>query len=340
MTVMKKEHARLLLFLLLSFSVLGGILAYTVTDDTIEAVRGISALSIFLIVFIWCIDYLSDSAALWVLAKTSSTGRLPYRAALKLTGLRVFFNTATPFYSGGTPALIYSLRKYDISYGEGTSISILKILGITFWYFSFSAVSAIVLIIQSFHTGSYVYIGIGFIVLAAGAVYVMMFLACSFPKPLIIMVRVLSAAGKRFRRGSSHKLRKRLLHEAFLTRKCFKAFFSKNRGVFFLAMFFSFAAAAAQVYLLVLIFQSLGVEDLFFHILIRSSLLLFLIRFMPTPGGAGFGEGLYIVLYTGIAPMHLLGVAVLIWRLFLNISKAGIGAVVFSVASSKHNNRP
>lgn len=332
---MKKEHTRLLLFLLLSFTALGVVLALTVTDETFTAVRAMSISSILLMVLVWCIDYIADSAALWSLAEASAKGRVSFRRALMLTGLRTFFNTTTPFYSGGAPAVVYSLRKDGLSYGEGTSVSIVKILSITFWYFLFSACSAFIMIIQALHTGTYVYIGIGIIVLAAGGVYVLLFLSCISPKPLIVMVHLAARVGRRFLKFSSHRLERRMLHEAYIVRTCTKSFFLRNRGLFLLNMFFSFLTASAQVYLLVLIFQSLGLgRELFLDMLIRSSVLLFLIRFMPTPGGAGFGEGLYVVLFSGIAPLHLLGVAVLIWRLFLNISKAGIGAVVFSYTSS------
>ena len=61
---------------------------------------------------------------------------------------------------------------------------------------------------------------------------------------------------------------------------------------------------------------------------VLSTLLLFLLSFMPTPGASGLGEILFVVLFDQAVSNHVLGLGVIMWRFFFNYSGAMIGAVV------------
>jgi glycosyltransferase 2 family protein len=57
-----------------------------------------------------------------------------------------------------------------------------------------------------------------------------------------------------------------------------------------------------------------------------SAMLIFLISFMPTPGASGLGEVLFIALFSGTVKVELVGVAVVLWRIFYQYLSAGLGA--------------
>lgn len=328
---MRKEHQRLVISLLISTLIFTVLLVRTVTPETVEAVRSMHAANLLLILFVWLIDYTSDSVSIWLLSKESSTGSISLRAAWGLTGLRNFFNVTTPFNSGGTPAVVYALGKHDIPYGEGLSISLVRMFGISAWYFLFSLISAVMLFSRALHTNSVIFLGIGVFVLLAALVYILIFLSCIQAKPLIVMSKGIYLIGKKTRFFKADQVRRRILHEAFTVRRSIKAYFSRKKTLFLLAMGANCLAAAAQITLMVIILYALGIsQEQTIDLFIRSSLLIFLMRFMPSPGGIGFAEGLYILLFADVVPIHMLGAAVLIWRVFLNYSKAAVGAVVFS----------
>ncbi len=333
---MKKEHRRLILFFLLSAAVLGFVMQRTFTAETVSAVTGMSGSALLLIFFIWIIDYFSDSSALWFLAKESPEGTLSLWSSFLISGLRAFFNSTTPFNSGGMPAVVYALGKHGIPYGEGISISLVKLLGVSAWYFFFSFISTVMLFSRSLHTQSMLFLTIGILVLLAAAFYIFMFISLIHAKPLIIISGLIDSAGRRTRLIKKEHTRKKILHEAYIARRSIKEYFTRKKGLFLLAMCANFTAAASQIMLMVIILHALGIgSENFIDLFIRSSLLIFLIRFMPTPGGAGLGEGLYLLLFADIVPLHLLGAAVVIWRFFLTYTKAGIGAAAFSAVYSR-----
>ena len=75
------------------------------------------------------------------------------------------------------------------------------------------------------------------------------------------------------------------------------------------------------------VFYVLGATIPFLHGVASIALLLFLIVFMPTPGSAGLGEAIFMLLFRGFVPSYMLGVAVLIWRVYFQYLSSAIGAI-------------
>ena len=74
-----------------------------------------------------------------------------------------------------------------------------------------------------------------------------------------------------------------------------------------------------------MILKGLGIDVNYFHVFFLQVLLILFTFFFPTPGGTGAVEGGFAVLFTTIAPRHILGVYTLIWRFFTSYLSAITG---------------
>ena len=85
-------------------------------------------------------------------------------------------------------------------------------------------------------------------------------------------------------------------------------------------------AFVADYFLALLILWGFGFQPPLVRALAVQFLMKPLIYFAPTPGGAGIWEFTYLGFFSLFMPQHLIGVAVLIWRLLVTYlpSVAGI----------------
>ncbi len=317
---------RLILFLALSAISIGLILHFTVNDQTRKALADLDIIYLIALIGLWLLSLTMDASAIVLL--TRGTGeRLKLWTAFKITTLRIFFNVVTPFSFGGQPFVIYTLSKEGIPGGKGSSIVITKML-ILSAFIQLGAISAFIFFhdyisnIPELNTVFFV-TGILFITLILAG-----FVAFLNPRFLIKLVTNAEKILLRFRLLKSEKsFRKRIIHEACLARRSFKRYFSKQLGCFIAGFLCSGFMYSAEVLMLLIILRGLGVTVGFIEGITLSALLLFLLSFMPTPGSAGLGEGIFVVIFAGTVPKYLLGIAVILWRFFYHYLSAILGAI-------------
>jgi uncharacterized protein (TIRG00374 family) len=124
--------------------------------------------------------------------------------------------------------------------------------------------------------------------------------------------------------------RSKALRDAVLMRRTFRRYFGAHAGAFVAGILSNGVLYFAQVVLLWAVFAALGAPIPFLRGVASIALLLFLIVFMPTPGSAGLGEAVFLLLFRGVVPTYILGVAVLIWRVYFQYLSSAIGALFSS----------
>ncbi|HUZ18168.1 MAG TPA: flippase-like domain-containing protein, partial [Spirochaetia bacterium] len=154
-----------------------------------------------------------------------------------------------------------------------------------------------------------------------------------------LVIRLFSAMGKLFYRmkliKNKGRFRRQLVYEANLARNSFKRYFGRHIIPFILGTLTIGIMYFVEVITLWIIFIGLGVRLPFATGITLGALFLFLLPFLPTPGAAGLGEAFFVVLFAGLVPYYLLGVAVLLWRFFYNYLTAFAGALFSSRHFSK-----
>ena len=87
---------------------------------------------------------------------------------------------------------------------------------------------------------------------------------------------------------------------------------------------------AGELSLLWVIFSGLGYRMPLAEGLAMSALFYLTLSYLPTPGSSGLGEGVFVAIFAGRIPSHVLGIAVLLWRLFYSYAGSTVGAVIAS----------
>jgi glycosyltransferase 2 family protein len=315
-----------LIFAGLSAASIGLILAFTANRDTLAAVAGIRLSALAGLAAAWLFILSADAAALWLFVRGAG-GRVRLGSAFRCVAVRTFFNAVTPFSAGGQPMLVYALSREGVSSGRSSTAAGAKIItfaavnqlgAATAFLFFHDTLSGIPAVNAAFLTA-------GILFLAGMGVLLFLLLR---PDVLIPFAASLARFLHRVKLiGEVRELHDKIIREARRARASFRAYFGPAFGFFAAGSLANGLVYAGQVLLLWATLRTLGVGVRLTEGLTLSALLLFLLTLMPTPGNAGLGEAVFVFIFAGSVPAHLLGVAVVLWRLFSRYLTAALGAL-------------
>jgi uncharacterized protein (TIRG00374 family) len=109
----------------------------------------------------------------------------------------------------------------------------------------------------------------------------------------------------------------RLFHEIDQFSKIFWTYIRERKLVMLRATVWILAAFLADYFMALSILWGFGFRPSFVRALAVQFLMRPIIFIAPTPGGAGIWEFTYLGFYSLFMPQHLIGVAVLMWRLLI-----------------------
>ncbi|MBN2736725.1 MAG: flippase-like domain-containing protein [Spirochaetales bacterium] len=324
---LSKSIKGLILFLILSSLSIAAVLYFTVDSQTFDALTGIRPIYIIFCLVFWFIGIAADAAGLLFLVKGSDE-KIRIIDSFKLSFARLFFNLITPFTFGGQPVVIYILKKIGVPSGKGSSIVVTRLLALTF----FSVLGAIFSLlflgnrITSQPTLQLTLILSGIMVTALYAVALIGLLYPPFMKQIF---KLLHSFFIKFRIGKKpDQFLESAFQEIHHARTSFQNYFKKHLSSFSGGIICAGILHLMQVFILMSVIQGLGINIEFVEAFSLCSILFFLISFMPTPGSSGLGEGLFIILFAGKIPSYLIGITIILWRIFFQYLTALIGAVI------------
>lgn len=323
---LKHYQRGLIAFIIISSITSAVILFITFDAQTWESLKDFNPIFALLLVGIAAFEFTSDSLSLKFFARAAGED-LSIGRAYELSSIKIFFNVISPFSFGGQPAIIYAMRKQNIPIGKATSITMAKLLFFSVWGVAI-ALAAFGILAKNINEST-VFIFIMVIAFINIVVIILSFYAFFHPRLLFLFLNILDRLihilhlDKHF-----PDFRRESAHEAWLSRKIFSHYLFGGDVNARLGIFFALLQEIFLSLLMFFILRGFGVEMQTLQGMSRSVLLFFLMWFMPTPGGAGIGEGIFFVLFAGLAPMNLLGISVVIWRVFFQYIKAIIGGVL------------
>ncbi|MDR3353822.1 MAG: flippase-like domain-containing protein [Synergistaceae bacterium] len=317
------------IFLLLSAAMSGALLYLTVDNSSLKFFAGANKLGLALSALLVAVMWLLDAAKLSALTRAAGES-ISYCLSLELVWLNYFGSAITPMQSGGGPFQMYLLYKNNVSVGKSFAITLIRtilsmlILGLSI---PFS------LLIQQ-DLPELGWLMRGFIV------YVMLFIMAawlgfvlSLFRPRIIkrwfgiLIMILNRLGV-LNRGRVRKIIKNASREIDSYNQILRGFLTTGRRYFLLA--FAFALAHMIVYLSIMpcLIWSLGFQVEFFHCVIMQALFLFMLYFVPTPGGSGAAEGGAALVFGVFAPRSVAGVLGIGWRFLTEYTGILLGGLV------------
>ncbi len=314
-------------FILITVFSVGLILYFTFSEDTVSAVKNLEPGDILILLILWFAVLSFDGLAIYLMAAASGE-KVRLSAGLGTSAFKYFFNMITPVGLGGAPSMIYYLTKEGVPPGKSSSAILTKImmnaalilLGAQFAFAeNFSLFREQRIIFTVFVITSIVQAGF---ILSI----IMIILLPHY------LIGIITKAGNylsryRFFRKAAN-IRKFLVLEASAARRSFRYYFKHHIILFLCAVCANGISYISSLTIMFFVLRSFGITVAFPLALSFGALLIFIIGFLPTPGGSGLAETLFVLFLSNAAPVYILGVAVILWRFFLYYLSAGIGLVI------------
>ena len=306
-----------------------GVLFLSIDSATFEilryANRSLLLFALFLVVVCWCLDALK----LMMLARAAGE-RLTFKQVLPATWINYFGSAITPMQSGGGPFQVYLLYKNGVCVGKAVAITLVRTI---------QAIMLLVLIVPFAIIKEPEFLHRHY-VMKWFVLYIMLFVAAAALFIVVSVVRpgwikyLSSGSLVKFRRSGIMKPRllirmaRRINVEIDAYSANIRQFFSAGKFWFLLSTVIAIVYLFTYLSIMPLLILAVGFQVEFFQCILVEALLLFLLYFVPTPGGSGAAEGGAAVVLAIFLPWNLAGILAVAWRVVTEYTGVALGAVV------------
>lgn len=322
----KKKKWLNILFLFINIGVVAGILAYQFSSEDVD-ISSIGTLFcninwgiFFLLIVLYALLMFSESFRFWNLIFSTTKTHHP-ALSYKTAALGKYYDSLTPLSAGGEPFQIYYMSKRGLSGRNALSVCMGKYVTQQLAYVIFT----FIIMILSISLSQINTIG-GTVVTATSWVG---FALNSFLIIVVALVSINKAIGNKLVSGIL-----KFLHKIKIVKNYEKHYnkiqkvvsdyqstmkkYAKEKGTFFIQLFFSFLFYFLHYSIPFLIHASFyGFHfELFGQIFIYCAMIDLTASFFPLPGGTGASELSFSVLFASIFEGGDLIWALLIWRFF------------------------
>jgi uncharacterized protein (TIRG00374 family) len=283
------------------------------------------ALAGLLVVLVWFLDALK----LYMLTRAAGE-RVTFRFSMELTWINYFGAAVTPMQSGGGPFQMYMMYRRGVGVGKSVAITLVRtiltmlILGLTI---PFTLMFDVQLPKVGLGLGGFIFYIVLFIMLAwfviilslvkpklikrVFGVVVMFLMRAGFLKPRLVSV-ILKWVGR----------------EIDAYNQNIRDFITKGRSYFL----FGAAAGVAQmwVYLSIMpcMIWAVGMDVMYVECVLIQALFLFMLYFIPTPGGSGAAEGGAAMIFSVFVPWSVAGMLGVGWRFLTEYTGILLGLII------------
>ncbi len=265
----------------------------------------------------------------WLIYKFTKTScpHYKFRNGFRTAMTGQYFNSVTPFASGGQPMQIFCMTRQGVDAGVAGATLMQKFI---VWQSTMTAASLIFIVFRykfflTEVSGFMVVALAGFLV--QGVVIAMLLLFSLNPKITHLILRGFVWLVNKLHLFKKHQnMVDEIEHQLSFFHDNIKVMF-RQKGL----MAKTFAMTALQLFsTLVLpycIYKAFNLSgDTLFNMLAANSFLSMIVSFVPLPGAAGASEGGFLMLFGIFFPSNIRMPAVLLWRIISFYSSIIIGA--------------
>lgn len=333
-TLEKKIHRGLKIFLILVILTMLALLVFSDPEKKFSfniihkisyAFKQMDPIYLLFSFIFWMIHILLDSLRVSILCQgvTGKWGSIRTSAEVILTG--AFLAAVTPFQTGGLPVQLYLLKREGISYGKGTLIILLRAI--------FYSIMMLILLPFLFPilTKQYDATSIKILSQYSLIVYPIIVIIITFAliKPNIIkrsLYKFSLLLGKR--KGKAIGLIDRVFKEIEEMKDGFWRFVRQKIWHSVASFFLTFITYIPYFFIAPLLLKGMGIDVSFIRIAFLQLVVILFTFFSPTPGATGVSEGVFAIMFLGIAGKGLLGVFTILWRFFTFHLTALVGGIM------------
>ncbi len=330
------------ILILLTIITFAAVIYFTADESTVTALGNIHVSDLLILLLLWLCIYSFDSFAFFLMV-LSSGEKVNLATAYRTSALKTFSMMATPLGMGVTPALIYFLSNNKIPTGRSSSLVLTKVMINALWILTGATVSFIVNHSVIMHSKVLFLPFVFTFVLHIVFISMVVLLMLSPYKAIGFLVKFSRLLSKLKIIKKPGRIKHFLVHEAFTARKSFRLYFKRHKGTFIAAITSNGLSYFFTLSVLYFVLKGLGHTVPFSEALTFTAMMLFVIGVLPTPGGSGLAEVLFVLLLSKTVNSAILGVAVVIWRFFIYYISTGIGLLISVKHLSSfivHKNKP
>jgi uncharacterized protein (TIRG00374 family) len=309
------------IFVLIAVAAAITVLGFTVSRKTLAGLASVKWYWLVATGVLWLLASVFDGLRLAVLSRATEH-RLSLLASAEVIFIGYFMAAVTPFQVGGLPLQLYIMRSRGIAPGRASSLLLMR--GVLFYGMLFAAAPVVALRLNASTAIVKVLAGYIGLIVAAGATLVVASVA--FPANVRRWRQRLSARPKAglVRRGVLWVLDE---FDGFVDGlRVFRR--THNLGWLFLGMVVTIVCIVALFAMSATLLAGLGVQTSPLRVMALNLLLTAVLLFVPTPGASGVAEVGAAGLYAAVCPKHMLGVYVVLWRLFSFYLGALLGGIL------------
>lgn len=307
-----------------------GVLFFSIDSETFDimktADRYLLSLALALVACGWCLD-----AVKFITLARAAGERLNFRKTMPVVWINYFGSAITPMQSGGGPFQIYMLYKNGVCVGKSVAITLVRTVQIILLLalvVPFAMIKEPDFLSQHTLVKWFVLYAVLFIMAAAS------FIAVSVVRP--DWIKYISSGFLVKMRRSSFIVRPRLLisiarrinAEIDAYNDNIRQFLSKGMVWFILSLVVATIHLCVYLSIMPVLILAAGFHVEFFQCILVEALLLFLLYFVPTPGGSGVAEGGAAAVFALFVPWNLAGILAIVWRVFTEYTGVALGTVI------------
>lgn len=317
------------IFVFIAVAAAVAVLAFTASRETLEGLSRLKWYWLAATCVLWLASAVFDGLRLAVLSRATEH-RLSLRASVEIIFIGYFMAAVTPFQVGGLPLQLYIMNKRGISPGRASSLLLMR--GVLFYGMLFAAAPIVAIRLRASTAIVKVLAAYIAVIVAAGLALVVASVA--FPAQVRRWHERLSQTQKAglIRRGVLRVLDE---FDGFVDGlKVFRQ--THNLGWLALSVLVTVGYLVSLFAMSATLLAGLGVQAEPLRVMALNLLLTAVLLFVPTPGASGIAEVGAAGLYAAVCPKHMLGVYVVLWRLFSFYLGALVGGLVALRHVSKH----
>lgn len=307
-----------------------GVLFFSIDSETFDILKTadhyLLLLALALVVCGWALD-----AAKFITLARAAGERLSFRKTMPVVWINYFGSAITPMQSGGGPFQVYMLYKNGVCVGKSIAITLVRTVQI---------IILLVLVVPfaiiqepefiSRHTVVKWFVLYAVIFISAAACFIVV----SITRPGWIKY-ILSGFLVKMRRSSFIVRPRRLISmarrvntEIDTYNDNIKHFLAGGRLWLILSLVVATIHLCVYLSIMPVFIMAAGFHVEFFQCILVEALLLFLLYFVPTPGGSGVAEGGAAAVFALFVPWNMAGVLAIVWRVFTEYTGVALGTVI------------
>ncbi|NCD33249.1 MAG: flippase-like domain-containing protein [Spartobacteria bacterium] len=323
-----KAVRRMVLFLIVSIAAIAAAIYFTWSPHTVDAIKKVSPVFIPILLVTWLANVTFDALSLKCLAAGTSSP-ISFLVAYQTSVLRVFFNIITPFNIGGQPFMVYFLSQKGMPAGKASSMVFTKLMSLAVFTLT-GAFTAYFFLGSELKANELLNVGIRIAAMICALFVTLLIIMLVYPHPMIVMgLKVRSSFRKMYpKKRKMPRMSFKIVHVINEARHSFRWYFGKHRYWFLFGMLYSFLMYCTDLLLIFFSVRGLGLPISFQEGIVLCSVFELLLAFLPTPGAAGLGEFVFVILFSQVVPSYMIGLPLVVWRFFYNYLSAVLGAFV------------